>query len=102
VTLEVVNINANLSGDSPSRAIGTKALLAHDLVPDVLPASRKGLAEQQAHHIKRVGYLIVDQSVNRRITPVLPLGPDVAIACLRSDRLTISKSAHLYSPQAIS
>ena len=72
MTLEAVNINANLSGDNSNRAIGTKALLAYDLVPDVLPASSKGLTERQAHHIKRVRYLIVDQSVNRRITPILP------------------------------
>jgi hypothetical protein len=72
VTSEAMNINANISGDSPSSAIGTEVLLAHNLVTDVLPASSKGIAEQQVHHIKRVRYLIVDKSANRQITSILP------------------------------
>jgi hypothetical protein len=67
-----MNINVGLSHDSLSSVIGTKALLAHDLMPEILPASSKGLAERQVHHIERVRYLIVDQSVNRWITSILP------------------------------
>jgi hypothetical protein len=46
---------------------GTETLLAHDLVPGVLPVSSKGPAEQQVHHTGgEAKYLIVDQSLNRR------------------------------------
>jgi hypothetical protein len=61
-----MNINADLSDDDLSSAMGTEALLAHDLVPEALPASSKGPAEQQVHHIGGQRYLAVDQSPNRR------------------------------------
>jgi hypothetical protein len=38
----------------------------HDLVPEGLPASSKGPAEQQIRHIGGVRYLAVDQTANRR------------------------------------
>jgi len=44
---------------------GTDTLLAHDLVPEGLPASSKGPAEQQVHHIRGLTYLVVDQTANR-------------------------------------
>lgn len=37
-----MNIHLGLFNDDPSSAIGTEALLAHDLVPDRLSASSKG------------------------------------------------------------
>ena len=46
-----MNIHLDLSGDDLSSAMGTETLLAHDLVPEALPASSKGPAEQQVHHI---------------------------------------------------
>ncbi len=46
--------------------MGTETLLAHDLVPDGLPASSRGPAEQQIHHIGGTRYLVVDQTANRR------------------------------------
>jgi len=42
------------------------ALLAHDSVPDGLPASSKGPTEQQIHRIGGTRYLVVDQTANRR------------------------------------
>jgi hypothetical protein len=45
---------------------GTETFLAHDLVPEDLPASSKGPAEQQIRHIGGIRYLIVDQTANRR------------------------------------
>ena len=36
-----MNINQDLFDDSLSGAMGTEALLAHDLVPDGLPAFRR-------------------------------------------------------------
>jgi hypothetical protein len=44
-----MNINVDLSGDDLSSAMSTEPLLAHDLVPEALPASSKGPAEQQVH-----------------------------------------------------
>jgi hypothetical protein len=52
--------------DDLSSAMATEALLAHDLVPEGLPASSKEPAEQQIHHIGGARYLVVDQSANRR------------------------------------
>src|SRR5271154_1894877 len=60
-----MNIHPNLFGDDVSSAIGTETLLAHDLVPEGLPASSKGPAEQQIHDIGGARYLVVDQSANR-------------------------------------
>ena len=44
-----MNINVDLSDDDLSSAMSTEPLLAHDLVPEALPASGKGPAEQQVH-----------------------------------------------------
>jgi hypothetical protein len=52
--------------DDLSSAMGTETLLAHDLVPDGLPTSGRGPAEQQIHHIGGTRYLVVDQTANRR------------------------------------
>jgi hypothetical protein len=56
-----MNIDPDLNDDLSS-AMGTETLLAHDLVPEGLPASSKGPAEQQIHHIGGVRYLTVDLS----------------------------------------
>jgi hypothetical protein len=66
VTSDAMNINADLSHDELSSAMGTETLLAHDLVLGVLPASSKEPAEQQVHHIRGARYLVVDQSASRR------------------------------------
>src|SRR4051794_15083742 len=60
-----MNIDPDLNDDLSS-AMGTETLLAHDLVPEGLPASSKGPAEQQIHHIGGVRYLAVDQTANQR------------------------------------
>ena len=41
-----MNIDPDLLSDDPSSAMGTETLLAHDLVPEGLPASSEGPAEQ--------------------------------------------------------
>jgi hypothetical protein len=41
-----MDIDPDLFDDDLSGAVDTGALLAHDLVPDGLPASSKGLDEQ--------------------------------------------------------
>jgi len=61
-----MNIDPDLLSDDLSSAMGTETLLAHDLVPEDLPASSKGPAEQQVHHIGGVRYLAVDQTANQR------------------------------------
>ena len=55
-----MNTNLDLSGDDLSSAMGIETLLAHDLVLEALPASSKGPAEQQVHHIRGIRYLVVD------------------------------------------
>jgi hypothetical protein len=60
-----MNIDQDLLDDDLSSAMGTEMLLAHDLVPDGLPASSRQPAEQQIHHIKGGRYLAVDQTANR-------------------------------------
>jgi hypothetical protein len=55
-----MNIDPDLLDDDLSSAIGTEMLLAHDLVPDRLPVSSKGLAEQQIRQIRGIRYLVVD------------------------------------------
>jgi hypothetical protein len=60
-----MNIDLDLLSDDLSSAVGTETLLAHDLVPEGLPASSKGPAEQQIHHIGGMRYLAVDQTSNR-------------------------------------
>jgi hypothetical protein len=65
VTSNAVNTDPDLDDDLSS-AMGTETLLAHDLVPDGLPASSRGPAEQQTHHIGGKRYLVVDQTANRR------------------------------------
>ena len=44
---DTMKIHPDLSDDDLSSAMGTETLLAHDLVPDNLPASTKGPAERQ-------------------------------------------------------
>ena len=61
-----MNIDPDLLNDDLSGAMGIKTLLAHDLVPEGLPASSKGPAEQRMHHIGGVRYLAVDQTANQR------------------------------------
>ena len=46
-----MNIDPDLLSDDLSSAIGTETLLAHDIVPEGLPASSKRPPEQQIHHI---------------------------------------------------
>jgi len=46
-----MNIDPDLFSDDLSSAMGTETLLAHDLVPEGLPASSKRPPEQQIHHI---------------------------------------------------
>jgi hypothetical protein len=64
---KVVNSNAmDIDPHILDDDLSTDTLLGHDMVPEGLPASRKEPAEQQVHHIKRVRYLVVDQTANRR------------------------------------
>ena len=51
VTSDAMNIHPDLSNDDLSSDMGTETLLAHDLVPEGLPAYSKGPAELQIHHI---------------------------------------------------
>jgi hypothetical protein len=66
MTSDATTIDADLSSNDLSNAMGTESLLAHDLVPEALLASSKRLSEQQVHHIGEQRYLVVDQSANRR------------------------------------
>jgi hypothetical protein len=50
-----MNIRPDLLNDDLSSAMGTETLLAHDLVPERLPASSKWPAEQQIHYIEEGG-----------------------------------------------
>jgi hypothetical protein len=61
-----MNIDPDLLDDDLSSATSTETLLAHDLVPDGLPASSREPAEQQIHHIRGARYLAVDQTANCR------------------------------------
>ena len=61
-----MNIDQDLLDDDLSSAMGTETLLAHDLVPDGLPASSREPAEEQIHYIKGARYQAVDQTANRR------------------------------------
>ena len=47
--------------------MGTETLVAHDMIPESLPASIKGPAEQQIRHILGERYLIVDQIADSAI-----------------------------------
>ena len=49
----MMNIDPDLLNDDLSSAMGTETLLAHDLVPEGLPASSKEPAEQQ--QIRHIG-----------------------------------------------
>ena len=51
VTSDAMNIIADLSDDDLRSAMGIETLLAHDLVPEGLPACSTGPAEQQIHYI---------------------------------------------------
>ena len=42
MTSNTISINPDLLDDDPSSAMGTETLLAHDLMPDGLPASSGG------------------------------------------------------------
>jgi hypothetical protein len=66
VASNTINIDPDLLTDDLSSAMGTETLIAHDLVPEGLPASNKGPTEQQIRHIGGVRYLVVDQTANRR------------------------------------
>jgi hypothetical protein len=66
MTSNAMDIDPDLLSDDLSSAMDTDTLLAHDLVPEDLPASSKGPAEQQVHHNRVVRYLVVDQTANRR------------------------------------
>jgi len=67
MTSSTMHINPDLLSDDPSSVMGAETLLAHDLVPEGLPASSKEPAEQQQkRHIGGVRYLAVDQTANRR------------------------------------
>jgi hypothetical protein len=46
VTSNAMNIDPDLLNDDPSSVMGTETLLAYDLVPEGLPASSEGPAEQ--------------------------------------------------------
>jgi hypothetical protein len=61
-----MNIDPDLLNDDLSSAMGTETLVARDMVPENLPASSKGPAEQQMHYIRGERYLVVDQIANRR------------------------------------
>jgi hypothetical protein len=61
-----MNIDTYLLNDNLSSAVGTETLLDHDPVPEDLPTSSKGPAEQQIRHIGGVRYLVVDQTANQR------------------------------------
>jgi len=61
-----MNIDPDLLDDDLSSAMGTKTLLAHNLVPDGLPASSREPAEQQIRYIRGARYLVVNQTANRR------------------------------------
>ena len=45
---------------------GIETLLISDSVLRNLPASSKGTAKQEVHHIGQVGYLAADQTTNKR------------------------------------
>jgi len=61
-----MNIDPDLLSDDLSSEMGTETLLAHDLVPEGLPASSQGPAEQQIRYIGGLSYLVVNQTANRR------------------------------------
>jgi hypothetical protein len=61
VTSNAMNIDPDLLDNDLSSVLGTETLLAHNLVPDRLPASSKGSAEKQIHRIGGTRYLVVDQ-----------------------------------------
>jgi hypothetical protein len=61
-----MNIDPDLLDDDLSSAMSTETLLTHGLVPDKFPASSKGPAEQQMHHIGGARYLVIGQTANRR------------------------------------
>ena len=65
MTSDAMDIDADLSDDDLSSAMGTETLLARDLVPGALPTSAEVPAEHQVHHIGETRSLIVDQSANR-------------------------------------
>jgi hypothetical protein len=57
-----MNIDPDLLDDDLSSAMGTETLLTHGLVPDGLPVSSKGSAEQQIRQTGGTRYLVdVDQ-----------------------------------------
>jgi hypothetical protein len=47
-----MDTDSDLLSDDLSSAMGTETLVARDMVPESLPASSKGPAEQQIHHIR--------------------------------------------------
>jgi hypothetical protein len=66
VTSNAIDTDSDLLSDGLSSAMGTETLVTRNMVPESLPASSKGPAEQQVHHIRGERYLVVDQTANRR------------------------------------
>ena len=98
-----MNIDPDLLSGDLSSAMGTEALLAHDLVPEGLPVSSKEPAErQQIRHIGGVRYLAVGQTANRRqgskISKIwLYRRKEEDTVTDEFRRHSIVKSTHLYS-----
>ena len=118
-----MNIDPDLNDDLGS-TMGTDTLLAHNMVPEVLPASSNGPAEQRVHHIEGARYLGVDQTTNRhhnsRVPKILQYGMELRVVdnlsldkywlchrCLPATQIhvlpvhSIAKSTNLYSWQAL-
>ena len=55
-----MNIDPDLLSDDISSKMGTETLLAHEMVPEGLPASSKGPAEQQVHHIRGARLVLLE------------------------------------------
>jgi len=72
MTLDAMNIDADLSDDDLSSAMGTNTLLAREIVLGALPTSCNMRAEQQVHYTGGIRYLVVDQSANRRHSSKVP------------------------------
>jgi hypothetical protein len=67
VTSNEMDIDPDLLSDDLSSAMGAETLVARDIVPENLPTSSKGPAEQQIHQIRGERYLILDQIASSAI-----------------------------------
>jgi hypothetical protein len=56
VASNAMDTNLDLPSDDLSSVMGTETLVAHDMVPEGLPASRKEPAEHQVHHVESARY----------------------------------------------